>query len=199
MIISAKSRFALGLTLLLEGAAILRFLQIARQEMWLDECCTVLQALAPEGPWNVMRRDPNPPLYNIAACGWLHLFGVEAVTVRSLSAICGLAQIIALSAWVYVLSRSRGAALWAAGLAALTPIHIFYSQEARGYTFLWMLATFTALFLTLAVQRNQEVGGTGILPVAVELASGPTAPCPFPLPFGACGAAHSRSSVGSSA
>lgn len=154
---SAPWCFRAALLLLLGVAAALRFWQIGRLEMWLDECHTVMTATDPAGVLAALRRDTNAPLYFLLMKAWIALFGVEGAAVRALSAVLGVAQLAALAGWVRALSGSRRAGLWAAGLGAVTPIHLYYSQEARGYTLAWLLATLAGWTLTMAISPAREI------------------------------------------
>ena len=85
------------------------------------------------------RHEQTPPLYFMLARGWIHVFGSGEVGLRSLSALFGTATVPV----VYLAGaamRSRRAGLIAAAFTALSPLTIWYSQEARNYALLLFLA-----------------------------------------------------------
>ena len=83
--------------------------------------------------------ESTPPLYYVLAWLWTRVLGHGEVGMRSLSALLGTAAIAALFAAARALVSER-AALIAAGLAAVSPLLVWYSQEARSYALLVLLA-----------------------------------------------------------
>ena len=80
------------------------------------------------------------PLYYALAWAWAHGFGTGEVALRSLSAIFGTVTIaLAFGAARELFSRRVG--LIAAGLVAVSPDLVWYSQEARSYALFIMLST----------------------------------------------------------
>jgi mannosyltransferase len=142
-----------GLTV--AGAA-LRFSTLGTQSYWYDEAITV----------NLVRRslhemlaaipdsESTPPLYYVVAWGWSRLFGTGEVGLRSLSAVLGTATVPA----AYVAARafvSRRSSLVAAAFVAVSPLLVWYSQEARAYALLVLLGTLSLLFFRRAVDRRE--------------------------------------------
>lgn len=79
--------------------------------------------------------DNHPPFYVALMFAWTGVFGDSELSVRMLPLISGLATI----PLTYLVCRrfvGANAALLAAGLVALSPAHIWYSVEARHYSFL---------------------------------------------------------------
>src|SRR3990167_5325693 len=131
--------------LILIAGLILRIYKI-NQSLWLDEAINVtfvknlnLKSLITEYSIG----DFHPPLYHILMRGWILLFGTSEFSIRLPSVIFGLATVYV----VYLIGRKlfeEKTALIAATLIATSPLHIYYSQEARMY----MLAAF---FTSLSV------------------------------------------------
>src|SRR4026207_2389008 len=92
--------FVVGLCGIRAFATILRFWQIARLPLWLDECCSVLTVTAPEGILANLRHDTNPPFYFFLLKLWTWFFGISEAGVRSLSAVAGICQIGVLALWI---------------------------------------------------------------------------------------------------
>ena len=131
---SAEVWLLVGLTVV--GAA-LRFATLTSQSYWLDESTTVHEVGMSFGALlhAVRVNETTPPLYFVLAWLWSKLFGTGEAGLRSLSAIAGVAVIPI----AYLCGRelvSRRAGLVAAALTAVSPLMIWYSQEARSYMLL---------------------------------------------------------------
>lgn len=124
-------------------ASALRFYQLDSQ-LWLDEI-SALRGY--RKPFLVTLTTfpvffPNP-LYELMAHACLVLFGESALSVRLPAAVFGVAGVLIF----YRLARrclGSGEALLAGALLAVSYHHVFYSQDARGYTtylFFALLAT----------------------------------------------------------
>lgn len=123
----------LALALLLIVALSLRFYRVGAQSLWNDEGTSV--ALAQRDLATIARdasHDIHPPLYYFLLHYWVRLAGTSEVGVRSLSALMGTGAVAAM----YFLAKRRlgtTVALGAAWLTAISPYHIYYSQETRMY------------------------------------------------------------------
>ncbi len=127
--------------LLLLLAIGLRLYRLDAQSLWNDEGNAVRAAertipliLA------AARGDIHPPGYYLLLSCWQALMGMEEFAVRALSAFCDVLTV----ALTYRLGRQalgRGVGLGGAFLLALSPLAVYYSQEARMYALLGLLAT----------------------------------------------------------
>ena len=136
------------------GAAV-RFATLGRQSLWFDEAVTVLRVLHPGllATLEAVRHgESTPPLYYVLAWGWTHVFGTGAVGVRSLSAVCGTLTVPV--AWVAgrALGGPRAGAILAA-LVASSALGVWYSQEARAYALLTLLAGLGFLLFVRALDQ----------------------------------------------
>lgn len=132
-------RAALGAILLL--AAWLRLDHLAAEGLWADEAFVVALSSLDLGALlhRAIAADTHPPLHALILHGWIRLFGNSEIAVRSLSVLFGVAGV----AYIARLgSRLLGpeAGLHAATLLAVSPYHVYYSQETRGYAVLVFLA-----------------------------------------------------------
>jgi len=95
--------------------------------------------------------DPqHPPLYYVLARLWAQLFGDSATGVRSLSAVISL-LIFPSVYWLCLELFESPVVGWVAmGLMAISPLEIFFGQDARQYG-LWMV---TILVSSAALLRN---------------------------------------------
>ncbi len=132
----------LGITL--AGLA-LRLFRLGADSLWYDE--TVSTALAGSPLSELLRHtagDIHPPGYYIVLRAWLALTGYPTGRAdphgNGLEFVAGFFSLffgVLLIALIYSLARrvaGRTAALIAAGLVALSPFNIWYSQEVRMYT-----------------------------------------------------------------
>lgn len=139
------------------GAA-LRLATLGSQSFWVDESTTVHELRMSFGGLmhQIRVNETTPPLYFAIAWIWAHAFGTGEVGLRLLSALCGIATVPVVFAcageWF-----SRRVALVAAGLAAINPFLIWYSQEARAYAMFLLLLSLALLFWL----RVLRTGGRG--------------------------------------
>ena len=125
---------------LLALAAALRFNDLAGESLWYDEAYSVwssrMDILSPRVLWEWRIEFP---VYYWLLHVWMRLFGDGQVAVRSLSAVAGALSVVPMVGWGRRLFGERAG--WAAGLMlAVSPYHIWYSQEARMYACAVLLA-----------------------------------------------------------
>lgn len=148
---------ALALFAVLALAAGLRLHGLGTQSLWADEgnsWAMALRPLAQIGP--ASGGDIHPPLYYYLLNLWCRLTGTSEAGLRSLSAVSGWLLVPV----TYLLGRrliGRAGGLAAAALAALSPFAVYYSQEARSYALVTLLAAAATLAL-LAYLDGAETG-----------------------------------------
>jgi Dolichyl-phosphate-mannose-protein mannosyltransferase len=128
--------------------AVLRLATLDLQSYTHEEAVTASRVLHP-GLWDTLSAIPDsestPPFYYLLAWLWSVPFGVGEVALRSLSALFGFATIPV----AYLAGRelgSRRIGLVAAALVAVSPMLIWYSQLARGYSLLVLLSALSFLY-----------------------------------------------------
>ena len=142
--------------------AVLRFAFLDSQSYWLDEAVAVRTVGLDFSQMldRVYENESTPPLYYVVAWVWAKLFGTGEVGLRSLSALAGTGFV-----WVaYLAGRklvSERAGLIAAGLAAVNPLLVYYSQEARSYSLLMLFGGLSLLGFAYARDRptGRALGG----------------------------------------
>jgi mannosyltransferase len=144
------------LAVVVAGAAV-RFATLDVQSFWIDEGYTVRMLHMDLGGLlhGIPRTEETPPLYYLLAWLWTRPFGTSEVGVRSLSAVLGVATLPVL----YALGRfliSERAGIAAAALAAFNPLLVWYSEEARSYSLLILLAAITALLAARAIVKGSD-------------------------------------------
>lgn len=115
-------------------AAILRFVDLGGSSYWRDEIFSVDLVRMPFEKMldTIPKTEGTPPAYYVVGWAWSRMFGTSETGLRSLSALVGVAAVIA----IYVAARrllSPRAGVAAAVLTATSPLLVWYSQEARSY------------------------------------------------------------------
>jgi len=137
-------------------AALLRFATLDVQSFWFDEAVTVHLVRMPFADMlaAIPGSESTPPLYYLLAWTWEALFGSAEIGLRSLSALLGTAAVpVAYLVGAQLVSRRAG--LMAAALVAVNPLLVWYSQEARAYALLVLLAGLSLLFFARAKDEGR--------------------------------------------
>ena len=139
--------------LVVAAAAAVRLFRLDHTSLWYDELYTVWSSRL---PLRYMVREVmasgHPPLYYLLGHVWFAL-GQSDTWLRLLSWGAGTGTV----ALVYLAGSellSRRAAIWAAALAALSPVLIWYSRDATSYSTVAFLATLSFYFLIRGARRG---------------------------------------------
>ncbi len=137
-------------------AAGLRFYRLGQHSFWYDEVVTMRLARSASVGELINRLfeidATRAPLHPVLLQIWLRLIGTSEFAARSFSVLCGVATVVL----IYQIGRAAydsRAGLWAAWLAALSPLLIVYSREARMYAWL-VLVTCLCWQLLLALRHS---------------------------------------------
>jgi hypothetical protein len=136
---------------------ILRIYRLTYYDLWFDETITFFKVFyKPAEISNVYLWDKHPFLYFSILKQWSNLFGNNDFSLRFFSVIFGV-----LSIWlVYKLARlfwDKSTALLAAIFTCLSPFHLWYSQEARLFTFSLFLNLSSAYFFIKIIKRKKYI------------------------------------------
>lgn len=138
------------LTIILTVAAILRFYHIDFQSVWIDEIHTLNESnpsLSLSGLYDaILSGDPHPPLYFILVHFFFKIFGYSTFVARMFSALVGLAGVAAIYFFGKELFNKR-VGIYSAILLTVNYFHLFYSQEARMYSLLFLTTILSFYFL----------------------------------------------------
>ncbi len=133
-----KAKIIIVLTLL---ALFLRLWQVNIEPLWLDEVISIRFVVNDFGAmFEMIENDVQMPLHVTLLFFWIRFFGISELSVRAMSVIFGTLCI----PLTYLLAEkifNKRIAVISTILVTLSPIHIYYSQEARPYALL--------IFLTL--------------------------------------------------
>lgn len=138
-------------------ATVLRLINL-NQSLWLDEAINVL-AVKNNTFWNMITQysigDFHPPGYFVLLWIWTHLFGFSEISVRIPSVIFGV-----LTIWlVYLLGKemfNKKIGLVASLFLTLAPLHVYYSQETRMYSFATFSATLSFYFFWKLINQKSK-------------------------------------------
>jgi mannosyltransferase len=138
---------------LLVGAFLLRVYTIGRDELWFDEAISAFAVTFADWPQELLRSN-TPPLYYLLLWAWTAVAGLSETALRSFSVFSGTLFVGALLLFGRRIVGPR-AALWSGLVAALAPVQIYYSQEARVYALLSLLLIlgYAALWRALETSR----------------------------------------------
>ncbi|HYF27611.1 MAG TPA: glycosyltransferase family 39 protein [Baekduia sp.] len=150
---SGRASTATALLVLL--AAALRLPTLDAQSLWVDEAATalvldagslgdLLQAIADQ--------ESTPPLFYLLTWPLVQAFGDAEWVLRLPSALCGIATVPVLAAVGARLGGPR-AGLATGLLAAVNPLLVWFSQEARAYALLVLLVALSLLAALRALER----------------------------------------------
>lgn len=152
-----QSSAILLLVLVTLAAAWLRLSHLGSKSLWLDEGATVALARASwqHFAWVWWYGEASlQTVYFLLMRGWID-WGLGEAWLRLPSALFGIVSVPLL----YVVARRfvRAApALASAALLAFSPAHVYYSQEARGYTLAILLVLLSCYFFVRAVEEGRR-------------------------------------------
>lgn len=129
-LVPAEGWAVLGLTLL---AAVLRFHDLTGSSFWSDEGFTLQVVVVQRAAFlQGVLGDTHPPLYYLGLLGWSALFGQSEFALRAFGVLLSVLAVPVLHGIGRMLGGAR-VGLIAAGLLALSPLHVQYSAELRMY------------------------------------------------------------------
>lgn len=140
-------------------AALLRFIRLGHQSLWIDEVFTWMSAGGGDASLSVrdLLENVHGPLFALALHGWMRLAGESEWALRFLPALAGVAMVPAM-AWLADRWLGRAAAAPAAWLTAGSPFLVWYSQESRGYAWLMLFSVLSCAAL-LELHRRCDAAG----------------------------------------
>lgn len=134
--------FILGL--ILAAGFLLRIYKLSSQSIWLDEAYSIYHSR--QNFLHVINlKDLSPPLYYVLLHFWIKLTGTSVFSIRLLSVFFGTASVfIIYLSGAHIFNRRVG--IYSALLAAVSPLHIYFSQEARTYSLFFALTLLSMYF-----------------------------------------------------
>ncbi|MDY6934884.1 MAG: glycosyltransferase family 39 protein [Spirochaetota bacterium] len=136
------------------GALCLRLFHLDSMSLWQDEGATAFQinhTTLQDAYRSVMSEGFMAPLSHLSIYLFSKIAGLSEWALRFPSALYGSLSVVVLYYIGMLLFKKRSAVIGAI-LFLLSPLHIWYSQEARMYS-LWVLLTLLLLFLFLKILK----------------------------------------------
>ena len=121
-------------------ALVIRLIGLGAESAWIDEAYSITLARYPVAQIiQGTATDQHPPLYYLILHAWM-ILGNGVPLARLLSALLGTLNVIQVMAFGWKVA-GRWLGIGAAFLLAISPFHVWYSQEARQYMLLVVLTT----------------------------------------------------------
>jgi mannosyltransferase len=133
----------------------LRLYNLGAQSIWLDEAVSVAMAKLSLSQIvaTAAASDNHPPLYYFVLHYWINLFGTSEFSVRLVSVIFGTLAI----PMIYAVGRllfDKNAGLLGALILATSSFNVQYSQEARMYSLMVLLALLSMYFFVRFLRQS---------------------------------------------
>jgi hypothetical protein len=163
-IVASRQWEALGLAILMVAALALRLIELD-SGLWYDEIVTLVESVR-QPAWQIVtefKGTNNHPLYSLLAHVSVVAFGEHPWSLRLPAVFFGVASIPMIFLLADALGRRRDA-MWAAALMTVSYHHIWFSQNARGYTALlfWTMLTTWLFWRLLHARRWLLMVGYGV-------------------------------------
>ncbi len=146
-----NNRHKLLLIIILILGAFLRLYDLGAESLWYDEVASIDQAL--EDFPTLFSGFHISPLYFLFLKYWIMFFGVSEFALRLPSAIFGILSIISL----YVIGSqlfNKKVAIISSFILAISPFHIFYSQETRNYNLFVFLTLLSMVYFVRIIKEK---------------------------------------------
>ncbi len=142
---------------LIAVGALFRVLGHLNSGLWYDEIWTLLDfGRLPLGELlTTYGSDNNHPLFSLSAWASLHLFGESAWALRLPAVVFGVASLWAsynFAAWL----SDQEEALWTLALLTLSYHHVWFSQNARGYSALLFFSVWGVHHFLKGLEERQR-------------------------------------------
>jgi len=133
---------------------VLRIYDLGSESYWIDEMSTVIEGQQSIHQLLTSGRLDQPPAYYFPFHWWLQTFGTSEISTRSFSVLAGVGSIILLY-WIGKELFGKEVGLLSALLMAVSDFQIFFSQEARFYSFFEFAALFSFVFFVLLLKEKK--------------------------------------------
>lgn len=150
-------------------AAGLRFYRAGVQEIWGDEGAK-LEVVTQGVAWLFNpAAEVHPRVFHSLLYLWYGIFGFNAFGLKTLPALAGVLVVAINYAVTLRLLRSRWVACAVAGVTALSPFQVWYSQDLTQYTVLMALVGLSQLSLLHALSAPARVGRWAMVTITSAL------------------------------
>ena len=137
-------------------AAVLRLYHLGYKSISIDESIGAFYAMdSLKRVFLLTINDVHPPLFYLTHHFWIRLFGSSEIALRSISVFFGLLSVVALYK-LGVLLFDKRVGLLAAFLLAISPWHIWISQNARSNSMLLFMVILSIYSFIRMLQTEQK-------------------------------------------
>lgn len=157
-------------SLALAVAAALRLYRLGQNSLWVDEYSSLVTARLSltQIPAAALSHNAfEPPLYFWLLHVVIGVFGDSETALRLLSVVAGVLTVPLMVLLVRGIGESSRAASISAALLAVSPLHLWYSQEARPYALLVCLGVGSLVCLLRALQTGSTLAWAGFAGLAI--------------------------------
>jgi len=156
----ARRPFAIGIALLTVIGFGFRIFRLGNQSFWTDEVSSILAAQGPlHGIYERSLLAANSlPTFFLMLKPFVAVAGAHIeFRARLLSVMAGALSVPVFIGVVYRWRRQCRTALLAGALLAVNPLHLWYSQEVRGYAVMLLFGLLTLLCFELAREKKRVI------------------------------------------
>jgi 4-amino-4-deoxy-L-arabinose transferase-like glycosyltransferase len=127
-------------------AAVLRFPGLGDQSLWIDEINNLELA-----PWPQYTNSPlHSLLIDVVRCWWSSDLAGRTISAIAGTLSVGLLLVLGTRLW------DRRTGILAALLLAISPLHVWYSREGRGYALFALCSIVSTLYLEVVVRDHER-------------------------------------------
>jgi uncharacterized membrane protein len=139
---------------LVAGALVLRLIRVGSQSIWVDEMLTLSVSIPDPGLtiWDYVKYNIHGPLHSFVVY-LFHFVSVHEGWLRIPSVIAGVLAVYFFYRWTRIW-LGEGIARVASIFLAIHPLHIYYSQEIRNYSFLFFFAMLSCYVFHRLLERE---------------------------------------------
>jgi predicted membrane-bound mannosyltransferase len=140
---------------LVVAALLLRLFRIGTQSLWVDEILTLGKTIPKSdlNIWDYLRYNIQGPFHSFVVY-LFHLVSSSDAWLRLPSALAGAFSVYFFYRWIGIWLGYPVARL-ASLLLVIHPLHIYYSQAIRAYSFLFLFATMTSFYLHRLLESDK--------------------------------------------
>lgn len=169
LLVGEQGRILLWSSLLLAVAAAFRLYALDQNSLWVDEYASLVTARLPlaDIPAAALTHDAfEPPLYFWLLHVVIAVLGDSETALRLLSAVTGAITIPIAALLLRAIGGSTWVAIFGALFLAISPLHLWYSQEARPYALVACLGLGSLLCLLRAHRTSSALAWAGFAVLA---------------------------------
>jgi uncharacterized membrane protein len=139
--------------ILLLGVA-LRLYDLGAESYWIDEVYNIIDGQRSLDQIITFPRFDQPPAYHFPLHFWIRAFGTAEVSVRLFSVLAGVCSMVL----IYLIGHElfgKEVGLLGAFFMAIAEYQIYYSQEAKFYSFFELTTLLSFLFFIVTIKRGR--------------------------------------------